>query len=409
MNPHRLALLAALCLLQFSMFSCIRRTEGPPPEAPSPQAAASDASTSGAQRATGGVSTAPAATLPEGVTIKGKYADFFPVGVAVGQKHLQNPAVREIITTHFKRLTAENAMKFGSLSSREGSYNWAEADAIAAFAREHDMALTGHTLVWHRQAPGWLFSGLQPGNPQSIETLKARMKAHIDTIVPRYADVVDNWDVVNEAISDNSEKAYRDASEGSKFFQIFGNEEYVYWAFEHAAKAYEKHAPGSAAGKLYYNDYNVNLKLDRILPLLDAVRKRGAPVDGIGMQMHIRLDWPSIEELDRTIQAIIEAGYKVKISELDVSLYNDYPDGKFKAAPAVDFTPELAEVQAQRYAELFALYRKHAEHITSVTLWGVSDESTWLDNEPVSGRNNHPLLFDDQHRPKAAAAAILNF
>ncbi len=398
----RLLWLGTALLSNALLMSCIKRTQDTAP----PAAAAAHVQQ---PVKAGGVSTAPPATLPEGVTIKDKYRDFFPVGVAVGQKHLDDASVREIITTHFNRLTAENAMKFGELAPREGGYNWKEADAIAQFARDHQMAMTGHTLVWHRQAPGWLFTGLEPKNPQSIETLKTRLKAHIDTIIPRYADVVDNWDVVNEAISDDSSKAYRDESEGSRFFGIFGNEEYVYWAFKFAADAYEKHAPGSAAGKLYYNDYNVNLKLDRILPLLDAVKKRGAPVDGIGMQMHIRLDWPSIEELDRTMQGIIDAGYKIKVSELDVSLYNDYPGGKFKAAPAVDFTPELAEAQAKRYADLFALFRKHAEHVTSVTLWGVSDESTWLDNEPVPGRNNHPLLFDDQHRPKAAARAILEF
>lgn len=383
--------------------SCIKRTEAPPPS----QASAAGATATAPD--THGVSTAPPATLPEGVTIAGKYADFFPVGVAVGQKHLSTPNVREIVVKHFNHVTAENAWKFGELAPSEGHYDWSEADAIAQFARDNDMTMTGHTLVWHRQAPGWLFAKLTPKDPNSIETLKGRMKAHIDTITARYADVVDNWDVVNEAISDDSSKTYRDAGEGSQFYGIFGSEDYVYWAFEYAGKALEAKAPGSSEGKLYYNEYNVNLKLDRILPLLDSVRKRGAHVDGIGMQMHVRLDWPSISELELTMQRIIAAGYKIKVSELDVNLYNDYPEGKFKAAPVVDFTPELAQAQAQRYAELFALFRKYSEHITSVTLWGVSDDSTWLDHEPVAGRNNHPLLFDDQQRPKAAAAAILDF
>lgn len=384
-------------------FGCIVRNETQTAEAP--VSAAGDSAPS-ENKAT---STAPPATLPQGVTIAGKYEPFFPVGVAVAKSHLQSPAVSDIITTHFNRITAENAWKFGSVAPVEGKYNWAEADAIADFAREHNMKMTGHTLVWHRQAPMWLFTGLKAEDPASIEKLKARMKAHIDTIVPRYADVVDNWDVVNEAISDNGEKTYRDGSEGSHWYRIFGNEDYVYWAFEYARAALEAHAPGSSKGQLYYNDYNVNLKLDRILPLLAAVRERGGQVDGIGMQLHIRLDWPSIEELDGVMQTIIDAGYKVKVSELDVSLYNDYPDGKFKGAPGVEFDEALSKAQAQRYADLFALFRKHAEHLTSVTTWGVSDQSTWLDNEPVHGRKNHPLLFDEQHRPKAAAAAILDF
>lgn len=397
--PRRLhALLFALLLP-----SCIQRSEG----AAAPPAAGGD--TAAADSSVNGVSTAPPVTLPEGASIAKKYEQYFSVGVAVTQKHLTTPTVRDIITKHFNRLTAENAWKWGELSPSKDRYDWGEADFIAQFAREHKMPMTGHALVWHRQAPGWVFARLENGDPAAIETVKARLKAHIDTVIPRYADVVDNWDVVNEAISDNSEKKFRDASEGSRFYGIFGSEEYVYLAFLWAQQAYEAHTPGSSEGKLYYNDYNVVLKIDRIIPMLNAIREKGARVDGIGMQFHVRLDWPGIEMLDETMQKIIAAGYKIKVSELDVNLYNDYPEGKFKAAPVVDFTPELAQVQAKRYAELFALFRKHAEHITSVTLWGVSDDHTWLDHEPVGGRNNHPLLFDDQHRPKAAAAAILDF
>lgn len=401
-HAPKLSLALALAL---SLPGCIQRTAAPATDTPASNAGHQGSDASAAK----GASTAPPATLPEGASIAKKYADFFTVGVAVTQKHLTTAAVREVVETHFNRLTAENAWKWGELNPSEGRYNWGEADFIAKFAREHKWPMTGHTLVWHRQAPGWIFTRLKNGDPAAIETLKARLKKHIDTIIPRYADVVDNWDVVNEAISDDGSKAYRDGNEGSRYYGIFGSEEYVYWAFKYAEDAYEANSPGSSEGKLYYNDYNVVLKVDRIIPMLNAVREKGARVDGIGMQFHVRLDWPPLELIDETMQKIIAAGYKLKVTELDVSLYNDYPDGKFKAAPAIDFTPEVAEVQAKRYADLFALFRKHKQHITSVTLWGVSDDSTWLDHEPVGGRNNHPLLFDEQQRPKAAAKAILDF
>ena len=71
--------------------------------------------------------------------------------------------------------------------------------------------------------------------------------------------------------------------------------------------------------------------------------------------------------------------------------------------------PELETRQAKRFSDLFALYRKNKQHITSVTFWGVSDDQTWLDNEPVPGRNDYPLLYNDAHAPKAARAAIMNF
>lgn len=340
-------------------------------------------------------------------SLANKYADYFPIGTAIGQGHLNT--VKEIISSEFNHITAENAMKAQSLQPTEGGWNFTEADAIADFARAEGMMMTGHTLLWHRQAPAWFFSGLTAENPADLETLKTRLKTHIDTVVDRYADVVDNWDVVNEAISDNGSKDYRDGSEGSDWYAMFGSADYVYWAFKYAQEALEAKEPGSSAGKLYYNDYNVNLKVDRIIALCDEVRAKGGQVDGIGLQAHVRVDWPSTAELGATIQKIVDAGYKVKISELDITLYNDYPSGTLEAAPEIEFTAEVEQTQATRYAELFELFRSYKDDITSVTFWGVSDDATWLDNEPVAGRDNYPLLFNDAHMPKAALGAIKNF
>jgi endo-1,4-beta-xylanase len=105
----------------------------------------------------------------------------------------------------------------------------------------------------------------------------------------------------------------------------------------------------------------------------------------------------------------VAAGYKTKVSELDITVYSDYTTGSFMASPAVELTAELEAKQAKRFADLFALYRKNKSHITSVTFWGVSDDQTWLDHDPVPGRNDYPLLYNEQHQPKAARAAIMQF
>lgn len=342
--------------------------------------------------------------IPEG-GLAGVFGDDFTVGVAVEPQHLA--ADGELIATHFNRLTAENSMKFSSLQPTEGNFTWTNADTIANFARERNMPMTGHTLVWHRQTPAWVFADLTPGDPDSIEILRSRMQTHIEAVVGRYGDVVDNWDVVNEVISDDSSQTYRDGDEGSDWYAYFGSEEYVYWAFRYTYDALEAQSPGSAAGKLYYNDYNANLKIERIIPMLDDIREQGVPVDGIGLQAHWRLDWPPVSEIEQTILTAVDAGYAVKISELDLTIYNDYPSGEFTPAPEIEFTEELEAMQAQRYVELFELFRRYNVEVTSVSVWGLSDDQTWLDNEPVSGRNNHPLLFDDNREPKQALIDLL--
>jgi len=340
-------------------------------------------------------------------SIAQKYAGIFPIGAAVSAWHLDNES--DILAKDFNHLTCENAMKVQDVHPAESTYNWAEADRIADFARSHGMKMTGHNLLWYRQAPDWMFSGITAGDAASLETLKARLKTHIEAVVGRYADIVDNWDVVNEAISDDPAKTYRDGSEMSQWYQLFGSEEYIYWAYQYAHDALEAKAAGSSKGKLYYNEYTVTVKADKILKMFAWLKTKGIQIDGIGSQSHENMTWPSPTDLQGAFDKFIAAGYKIKISELDVTVYSDYSTGAFVASPQVALTPALEASQAQRFAQLFEVYRKNKASITSVTLWGISDDHSWLDNEPVAGRTDYPLLYNAAHQPKAARAAIMNF
>jgi endo-1,4-beta-xylanase len=62
---------------------------------------------------------------------------------------------------------------------------------------------------------------------------------------------------------------------------------------------------------------------------------------------------------------------------------------------------------ARRYADLFAVFLKHKQHISRVTFWGVSDGDSWLNNWPVRGRTSYPLLFDRSGKPKPAFDAVV--
>jgi endo-1,4-beta-xylanase len=196
----------------------------------------------------------------------------------------------------------------------------------------------------------------------------------------------------------------------SQWYQLFGSEEYIYWAFKYARDALEAKSAGSSQGKLYYNEYLATKKADKILTMLAWLKDvKGIQVDGVGFQSHENLTFPSTADLQTAFNKFAAAGYKVKISELDITVYDDYSTGAFAPSPAVTLTPELEAKQAQRFAALFALYRQNKDLITSVTLWGVSDDRTWLDKEPVAGRNDFPLLYNDAHVAKAARGAIMAF
>lgn len=386
-------------------------------EAGSTSAGSAGAGTGGSQPGAGaGGTTAAAGDNGAGGTggsvlaadgLPKKYESYFPIGAAIGSWHLTN--LGAIVDKDFNHLTAENAMKVQDIHPAENTFDWTEADAIANYARAHGMKMTGHALLWHRQAPAWMFVGVTAGNAQGLETLKARLKAHIEAMINRYGDVVDNWDVVNEAISDTDAKTYRDGGEMSKWYELFGSEEYIYWAYKYAHDALEAKAAGSAKGKLYYNEYIVTKKADKILKMFAWLETKGIHVDGVGFQSHEQLSWPTIADLQTAFDKFTAKGYKIKISELDVSVYADYPTGTFMPAPEVQYTTALATQLATRYAALFTLYRKNKANITSVTFWGISDDKTWLNSEPVAGRDDYPLLYDRTHQAKAARASIMSF
>ena len=115
------------------------------------------------------------------------------------------------------------------------------------------------------------------------------------------------------------------------------------------------------------------------------------PITGVGFQMHVLIDWPSITAIESSLRAVADRGLKVKITELDVSMKSAY----------ASFTLEAAERQKQRYHDIVAAYLRAvpAAQRAGITVWGVWDTDSWI-NEP--GRPDWPLLFDADFKPKPA-------
>lgn len=340
---------------------------------------------------------------PTASTVKGLhqyYSDYFPVGVAVSPGALKDSAQSALILKEFNSMTPENVMKAGPIHPQPNEYNWEPADAISNYAKTNDLKLRGHALVWHQQYPNWFFKD-ENGNQINKDTLYARMKTHITDVVTRYKDVIYAWDVVNEAVSDNSEYVYR---QESPYFQIAG-EEYLTKAFEFA------HAADPQA-KLYYNDYNAARpeKVDRIYALVKKLKDAGVPIHGVGIQGHWSIYEPSEKDLRYAIEKYASLGLDVQITELDVSIYPWEKERRpMKPGESDELTEELEEKQLQQYDMFFRVFRDYKETLTGVTFWNISDQYTWLDTYPVEGRKNYPLLFDQELKPKKAYQKVISF
>ncbi len=217
---------------------------------------------------------------------------------------LDDSAVYEdIVAREFGLVTPESSMKWDPLRPSPGEYDFRDLDALDAFADEHDILLHGHPLVWYRLNPEWV-DELPPA------ALEEAMVSHIRTLMTRWPGRYPVWDVVNEAVDDDG-AALRD----SPFLDAMGPD-YIDIAFR-AARAAD---PGAT---LLYNDYDIGwptAKRDAVFELLDDMIARDVPVDGVGFQMHLDLDFAHAEGFSTTMQAAADRGLDVYVTEFDVTV-----------------------------------------------------------------------------------------
>jgi endo-1,4-beta-xylanase len=332
--------------------------------------------------------------------------------IALQERASDDAALTEtaLATRHFSALTAENSMKPEALQPAEGRFTFDEADRLVEIAERCEAVPVGHTLVWHAQTPAWFFTG-PDGGPAGRELALARMRTHIATVVGRYKGRIRQWDVVNEALSDAPGEWLRP----SPWRDAIGDD-FIAEAFRAA------HAADPAA-LLIYNDYNIELpdKRDKALRLLRSLLDQDVPIHAVGIQAHWRRETFDLAKAETAITQFAALGLTIMITEMDIGVLPADREGADIAASksmtsqqrsVMDPYPaglpeEVARQQAEQYRQAFALFLRHRDVIGRVSFWGTYDGASWLNNFPVRGRTDYPLLFDRSGRPKPAFHAVL--
>jgi endo-1,4-beta-xylanase len=341
-------------------------------------------------------------------SLKDVYRDSFLVGAALNAAEFTETDTRDaaLVKAQFNAITPENALKWASIHPQPGRYDFDLPDKYVAFGESNHMFIVGHTLVWHQQTPKWVFEDAK-GKPLDRKRLLKRLRQHIQTVVGRYKGRVNSWDVVNEALNDDG------TLRQTPWLKIIGPD-YIAKAFQYAHQA-------DPQAQLQYNDYSLENEAKRrgALDLLGKLKAQGVPISGVGMQGHYKMDWPSADQVDATITAFANLGLKVMITELDVDVLppatrqqgadiSERAELQPQLNPYANGLPEAVQQRlAQRYAGLFEVFLKHRGALMRVTFWGVTDASSWLNNWPVRGRVNYPLLFDRDGHPKPAFDAVI--
>lgn len=323
--------------------------------------------------------------------LKDYYKNYFAIGVSLGPNDLTGDEIT-LLKKNFNSLTATNEMKPALIHPEENRYFWDNADKIVDFALANGMKVRGHTLCWHSQTGAWMFKDSK-GNPVTKEVALARLKEHITTVVSRYKGRIYAWDVVNEAVENDSSNFLRE----TPWLKICG-EEYLAKAFQWAHEA----DPNAI---LFYNDYNTEnpAKREKIYTMLKKLLDAGVPINAFGIQGHWNIGNPSEDAIRETIKKFSSLGLKLQITELDVSIYTSRAD-----SVNMGFTPEREQKQIDYYKMVFKLARENKDVITGVTFWNVSDRRSWLDSRPPIGKK-YPLLFDEKLQPKKAYWEVVKF
>ncbi|MDW8852182.1 endo-1,4-beta-xylanase [Flavobacterium sp. MMLR14_040] len=339
----------------------------------------------------------------EVVSLKDSYKNDFYIGTALSADQIEekNASEDSLIEREFNAITAENIMKSMFIHPQKDKYDFTLTDKFIAYGEKNKMFIHGHTLIWHSQLAPWM---------QKIKDsteMKAFMKDHITTIVSKYRGRVNSWDVVNEALNEDG------TLRKSIFLDKLG-EQYLVDAFKLAAAADPK-------VDLYYNDYNNEEPAKRAgnIALIKKIKAGGGKIDGVGIQAHWKLGYPSLEEIEKSILEYSALGIKVAFTELDISVLpnpkdfsgadvNQNFEGDPKMNPYPKTLPDSVQVKlAERYASIFKLFLKHKDKISRVTFWGVHDGQSWLNDWPIKGRTNYPLLFDRDLKPKKAYNSVI--
>ena len=342
--------------------------------------------------------------------LKDVFQKDFYIGAALSVDQIcgREPETMDLVAKQFNSITPENILKWEEVHPEPERYNFDAPDQYVAFGAKHGMHVIGHNLIWFHQTPQWVFQD-QAGHPLSREALLERMKEHIFTVMGRYRGRIHGWDVVNEAIMNDG--SFRKC----KWLEIIG-EDYVQKAFEFARQA-------DPNAELYYNEYDFEFspKTEGVIRLIRNLQVNGIRVDGVGIQGHWFLDYPKMDLLENYVTALSSLGVKLMITELDIGVLPFYPvDSKVVPLSSFDvkkqkeinpYSHDLPDaVQkdlADRYAELFSFFSRKRDLFSRITFWAVHDGQSWRNYWPITGRTDHPMLFDRHCRPKPAFDAVL--
>ena len=299
------------------------------------------------------------------------------IGAEAASNPLHNETIyRDILAREFNWMGGENEFK-AYLWSGPYTYNFTTTDYYRAFRDANNMLMRGHVLVYYTVVPSWMSSGSYT-NAQVSDMLRE----YIYAMAGRYSGKMNEWDVVNEAVTDGAPYGYRT---NDFWHQKLGD--YIPQAFSWARQA-------DPQAKLFYNDYGnegLNGKSNYIYSMVSGFKSSGVPIDGVGWQCHVSSSWRLNDDIWENAQRLTALGLQVTVTELDIAIPVPVDAAKLQS-------------QAKAYADMTFLCMTHP-NIKRMFLWGFTDKHSWIPGF-TDGASDAALIYDTNYVEKPAYHAI---
>ena len=321
--------------------------------------------------------------------LKDVYQEYFLFGTVLNGTTSNDQKMKDLVLREFNSITPENELKPDATMLQSGSTNEdikvqlnTGARRILKFCEDNNIPVHGHTLVWHSQTPAWFFRTnlTSSGALADAATMNKRMESYIKNIFALIKKDFPNlklyaYDVVNEAFK-NDGGGLREAGTGSgqsPWTQIYGNDQFIINAFKYA----RMYAPADC--KLFYNDYNeyVSAKRTDMYNLAMKLKTENL-IDGIGMQAHLAMTYPSVSLFGEAVAKFASTGLEIQITEMDITTTTN------------DFA-----AQGRQYKAMMEKVLAYKENVTAFIVWGIQDNQSWRSW-------GSPVLFDSNGNRKPA-------
>ncbi|MBD2504264.1 endo-1,4-beta-xylanase [Anabaena azotica] len=315
-------------------------------------------------------------------------------GAAIAGDALQKEAdYANLLARECSIATPNGELKWSATEPQPGVFTFTAADAIAKFCQNNNMAMHGHTLVWHTARPDWV---PYPPTPSSFSIFER----HVRGVMGHYRNstVLKSWDVANEVIANSPEE-----TDNPYGIQRGFKPEVLRDLFLLAASV-------DPNKKLCLNEFGIEnggWKAQQFLKTIEYLKNNGVKIDWAGFQSHLWFStaYPfDATGFSNVLQRLKDMGVKPVITELDIII-----DTPFPATLA-----QLDQMVADGYKRFLDLC--FAGGVDTIITWGITDRHTWIrqpewmpqiyKNNPQYQNYLRPLPFDQNLQRKQAFYAI---